>query len=278
MKKYFITSDLHSFFYPFMDALTKAGFEYNNPDHILVICGDLFDRGEETILLYEWIKGLPKEKRILIRGNHEYLLRDLIRKDGEPNYYDFSNGTVKTCCTLADVPYSHVNFTMLYVDDKTKKSLWKKIKKNKLINTIIDWMFSDEWVDYFDVGKYTCVHSFIPLKHMSQQSFRIIYSDSEELKYDEDWRTSHTPLEWQEATWGCPYQLFSQGYFKDKDRILVCGHWHTWDFFSYLDGDYTYAKKQECPIYNNHGIVGLDACTVLTHKVNIFVVEEEDKR
>jgi len=48
--------------------LNKIGFDLNNEEHILIICGDLFDRGSESSKLYEFIKSLQKERRILIRG------------------------------------------------------------------------------------------------------------------------------------------------------------------------------------------------------------------
>ena len=95
MKKYFIVSDTHSYCTVLKNELNKKGFEINNKEHIFVLCGDLFDRGSESIELYNFIISIPKERRILIRGNHEYLFLDLLYKDF-PDYYDHTNGTVKT--------------------------------------------------------------------------------------------------------------------------------------------------------------------------------------
>ena len=67
MKKYFVASDIHSFYTPFIKESNKSVF-FSNEEHILIICGDLFDRGSESLKLYEFIKSLPKERRILIRG------------------------------------------------------------------------------------------------------------------------------------------------------------------------------------------------------------------
>ena len=45
-KKYlYCVSDVHSFYDELMTALTKAGFDINNEEHIFVSCGDLLDRG-----------------------------------------------------------------------------------------------------------------------------------------------------------------------------------------------------------------------------------------
>ena len=60
MKKYFVASDIHNFYTPFIKELNKTGFDLNNEEHLLIICGDLFDRGSESLKLYEFIKSLPK--------------------------------------------------------------------------------------------------------------------------------------------------------------------------------------------------------------------------
>ena len=60
-----------------MNSLTDAGFDVNNENHILVILGDIFDRGTEPIQMYNFLKEFPRDRRILIRGNHEYLLKEL---------------------------------------------------------------------------------------------------------------------------------------------------------------------------------------------------------
>ena len=39
--RYFFTSDIHSYASCLKEALKRAGFQRANPDHILVICGDV---------------------------------------------------------------------------------------------------------------------------------------------------------------------------------------------------------------------------------------------
>lgn len=41
MKKYFITSDPHSYYSILMESLNKERFDINNQEHIIVVCGDL---------------------------------------------------------------------------------------------------------------------------------------------------------------------------------------------------------------------------------------------
>ena len=71
--KYFVVSDIHSFYTPLKTCLDQAGYDVNNPEHIFVLNGDLFDRGNEASEVFNFVRSIPKERRILIRGNHEYL-------------------------------------------------------------------------------------------------------------------------------------------------------------------------------------------------------------
>ena len=64
MKKYFVCSDVHSFFKEMMVALTENGYDKNDPNHILVICGDLFDRGDESKEMFEFVKSLPEVEAV----------------------------------------------------------------------------------------------------------------------------------------------------------------------------------------------------------------------
>lgn len=127
-KKYFISSDIHSFYDEYMTALNDASFDINNDEHIIVVLGDIFDRGKQPLEVYNFLKGLPKERRILIRGNHETLLRDLVKR-GYPEKWDVSNGTLDTLYYMAGLPSEitcRVNFyketdTVEYNSDKYKK-------------------------------------------------------------------------------------------------------------------------------------------------------------
>lgn len=49
MAKYFICSDVHGFYTEWMKALKEAGFDIENPNHKIIHCGDLLDRGEEAV-------------------------------------------------------------------------------------------------------------------------------------------------------------------------------------------------------------------------------------
>ena len=116
------------------------------------------------------------------------------------------------------------------------------------------------------------MHSWIPC---ATQSPKYFYDNLEEIGYREDWRNA-TQTEWSDATWGCPWKKAKEG-FNKTDKTIVCGHWHTSDFFNNL----TKQKKKDiydCPIFKSkkYKLIGLDACTAGSHKVNIFVLNEDE--
>lgn len=177
-------------------SLKEAGFDYQNPEHGIIVCGDIFDRGSQPLEVYEFLRNLPKERRILIRGNHEYLLRELIKRGFEYTY-DYSNGTANTLCYIAqiitDKQFNQEQSELLYLsyldapnevlkanyNIEVEKRNYKKFNNTKL-KEILDWIFSDEWLNFYETNKYIFVHSFIPL--ISKEQSTTI------LEYYPEWR------------------------------------------------------------------------------------------
>ena len=85
--KYFVSADIHSFYDEWMVALDKAMFDIENPEHKIIICGDLFDRGRQPKEIIDFVLR-NKEKIIYIKGNHEDLLEELIARN-KPTIYDY---------------------------------------------------------------------------------------------------------------------------------------------------------------------------------------------
>lgn len=151
MKKYFVVADVHSFYKIMLDTLNVKGFDVNNNEHYLILCGDLFDRGNESKELFEFVQSLG-DRFIYVRGNHEDLLIDCVEelsKGKVPSQHHFSNGTVKTICDFADE-----NTYAVYWHD-TKKKLLEKIQP------VIDFI-NNKSVDYYEVGDYMFVHGWLP--------------------------------------------------------------------------------------------------------------------
>lgn len=185
MNKFFICSDIHSAYTPWMEALNEAGFDENNDNHKIIVCGDLFDRMGESCEVYKFVnRMIEKNKIILIRGNHENLLVDCI-ESGFPYPNDYSNGTFKTICDLGGAGYGRPF-------DECCRITWN------LVNPILNKM-----VNYFETEHYVFIHSTIPPK--------------------EDWRTAHFS-EWADAMWGNPFDFWEQYGIENKTVVFGHWH------------------------------------------------------
>lgn len=232
--KFFIISDVHSFYTPMINALNEAGFEKDNPNHWLISCGDNFDRGDESQKVLNFLLSLPQ--KTLVRGNHEDLIMDCINR-GYPEWHDGSNGTIKT---IRELGHEHLNSFEL-------ASEVTRIKLEPLFN---------QMVNYFETKNYVFVHSFIPYNTIK-----------------EEWRKA-VNAEWKKARWHDPFALCKKGLWKE-DKKLVFGHWHTSKEWSKVLNTPEHGEGAIYDIFETDEYIGLDACTVLSNKVNVLVVEDD---
>lgn len=296
---YFVVSDIHSFANALKIGLSKAGFRKTNKEHTLIVVGDLFDRGESVLNTYKYIQSIPKNRRVLIKGNHESLYLKLLEKD-YPDSYDFSNCTVDTFCQIAEMQYlkalpdikvtEYLEQGLSYkfsnydkIVDEDCQQLWNEIKEKVKNHQITKWLNSNEWKNYYELDKYIFVHSFIPLKDTSDLNRP--YLRGHVYSYMQDWRTIATNEDWNSATWGCPWQLFRDGLFDEEiksGKVLVCGHWHTFDFYNHLKNIYN--KEYEGKLYYSKNLIGLDGGVFYNyfassynnfiHPQNVLIIDE----
>jgi serine/threonine protein phosphatase 1 len=247
----FVTSDVHSFFTPFKKALAEKGFEPNNQNHLLLVLGDIFDRGGESWEIYNYLNNLTNV--VLIRGNHEDLLEEMLQR-GYGEKHDISNGTVWTACQLADG-----------VGAKTKSTY----EVCKVVEDLIKPFFN-KFVNYYESANYIFVHSFIPctVHYHGVGDSRPWYLSSKTYEYMSDWREA-SEVEWEEARWGNPFKLAEAG-LNQTGKTLVHGHWGTYEARPKdYEGDDLFR-----PFYG-HNCIGLDATTALSGEVNVVVLEDD---
>ncbi len=292
MKKFFVVSDIHGFYDEFIRDLTNAGFDITNQDHVLIVLGDIFDRGKQPLQVYKFLRELPKERRILVRGNHEILLKQLVDR-GFAEKHDYHNKTVDTLFQLC----GYDDFDSFIVEKYKEQSLrnirygtadyeqlkekWNKkisdVYHSAIIKDILDWIASDEWCNYYETNDYIFVHSWIPVQEHIDWQKSLAYEFV--VKYDsdtfrEDWRNA-TQIEWEDAMWSCPWERAKAGLNKTS-KTIVCGHWHTSDFYNNLTKIKKKYTAENNPIFKSdkYKIIGIDACTVLSREVNVFIFEE----
>ena len=242
--KLFVCSDIHSAYTPWMKALSEAGFDENNENHKIVVCGDLFDRMDESLQVYDFVYDMMnKDKLIYILGNHESLMMECIERR-YPARHDWSNGTAKSIIDLA--PHAENFYDACAV-------VYEKMKP--LLNRA---------VNYFETINYIFVHSWIPLK--CNDNLPVYYTKNRQFEFNPDWRYAHYS-EWEQARWGNPFELAKQGFLPEK--VLVFGHWHT---YGQRPDDYEGDDLFD-PIYGD-GYIGIDATTALSGQVNVLVLED----
>lgn len=245
MKKYFVMSDIHSFYGPFILELDKAGFEKYNPNHILIICGDLFDRGPQSVELLHYLLSLPEDRLILIRGNHEDLMEECLEQLEERQtvgYHHFTNGTVKTISQFAlvneyDLASGFYNFREI---KRLMSGYFKLIER---------------CVDYYELGDYIFVHGWVPTDFKCEP---ILVSDKGA---------------WKSARWDNGMKMANLG-ATIPNKTIVCGHYHTgWGHKNIKNTCLDEFDNFE--IYRNEGIIALDSCVAYSGKLNVLVIEEE---
>lgn len=241
--KLFCTSDIHGFYDELIEALNNVGFDPNNPEHMLIVCGDVWDRGAQPFEVMQYLEGL--ERCVLIKGNHESLFEELVER-GYPGSHDFSNGTYDTVCTLG-------NYDCGNSFDECCCVAWAKAKP-----------FLDKMINYFETENYIFVHSFIPLNN--DDGLPMYYIHNRKFSKMENWREAHHS-DWEAARWGNPFDLAEKGFLPDK--TLVFGHWGTYD---QRPKDYE-GEDLFNPIYGD-GYIGIDATTALSGQVNVVVLED----
>ncbi len=255
MRKLFIFSDVHSFYEPLMTALDAAGFEKDNPDHIIVSLGDLCDRGPDSVKVLKFINSIPEDRKHCIIGNHELMMEEMITR-GYELPHDIHNGTVQTVRQLTGV-----NDSEAAILEMQHNFLWNLYKRS--------------WITHAEIEDMIFVHGWIPCNSFPRFG---IY------EYAKNWRKASV-RGWEDATWYNGMKAWSKG-VKEEGKTIFCGHWHTsWGHANlhhqgveFLD-DYekeTIEKEGLYACYDpfvDEGIVALDACTVISGKVNVVVRE-----
>ena len=260
MKKYFIASDIHSFYDEWMKALADKGFDINNENHTIVVLGDLLDRGPKAKECLNFVNNLPNDRKILIRGNHEDLLETCM-KHKMFAWHDYSNGTVNTVEQLTGK------------DLTTKRNMDLDAVALMECTTNSDLQYYlNSTLDYYEIGDNIFCHGWIPYG---------LFEDKEKpgiVNYGvlPNWRDASRRV-WEAARWENGMRAWNSGTILEG-KTIYCGHYHTsWGHYyidesceDEFDGDADFSP------FIKEGIVAIDACTAHTHKVNVITLDIEE--
>lgn len=260
--RYYVVTDIHGFYSEMEASLRESGYFLDKEEHKLIICGDLLDRGGETLKIQSFVLDLlAKNEIILIRGNHEDLLLDLVDRanewlnvdlDGNPHY---KNGTLQSALDLIGLSIPEA---ILHPSDFASR-----VKETPFYKTIIPAM-----KDYFETEHYIFVHGWIPCTVLGNATD----TDSTFL-YDPDWRDA-SKERWAKARWINGMAAASRGAI-EENKTIVCGHWHCSYGHSKLEGKgEEISPEADFSPYYARGIISLDGCTAYSGKVNCIVIED----
>ena len=272
MQKFFITSDVHSFYDELLEAINKKGFQEDNPDHKLIICGDVFDRGPKSKEILQFAQFLG-DRFIYIRGNHEDLLMDCVRDIAAGKtigFHHFSNGTVKTIEQLCDLKENELCFPRR--SDSLNQFIYEKMKP------ILDWI-NTKSIDYAEIGDYIIVHGWIPTTGDSIDSMgNLVHPRAIPM---EQWGECGT-ITWEQARWENGMDMWKRG-VKLPGKTIICGHFHSSWGHSHIHQD-----RKEFPARNREdwqksfepfaddGIIAIDSCCAYSGFLNCIVLEAEE--
>ena len=203
---------------------------------------------------------IDKDEVILIRGNHEDLMvkfvNDYIRWTVEPVVYTahWSNGTVDTVLQL----------TGMELHEMTVNA---KAMKLRMENTPFFKKILPSMVNYFETEHYIFVHGWIACNAAGYAGTASSFS------YNPNWRKADY-IDWDFARWYNGMEAARQGVI-EPNKTIVCGHWHCSYGHAKVEGKGTErgANADYSPYYGK-GIIALDACTILSKKVNCIVIKD----
>lgn len=242
-KKLFVVSDIHGHYTLLRQALEKAGFIRNNPQHLLICCGDCFDRGCENFNVLSFLDRI--NNKVIIRGNHEEMLIKII-ESGRLELHNFING--------ADITVS--DFFGRYCIDKSNGNL-DFSGKTQMVNRVSD--FLSETIDYFETEKYIFTHGWLPN----------IYQDGKMLT-DKNWRHASFD-EWKKARWTKWTDMYRDSKNLITGKTVVCGHYPTFC----AEENKQKGGKENFGIFYGNGVIALDAGTYTSGVINVLVVDDE---
>lgn len=259
--KFFVFSDVHGEYNALIRSLGEAGYECNNPQHKLVSLGDNFDRGPENRRVYNF---LIQNNAICVKGNHDAMFQQYLElgmKTGSVYFNILHNGlgeTIKDFTGLNDKGFNV----------KTLEEARHHVSKQTLV-----WLQNMPY--FYETKHFIFVHAGI----------------NPRLDKWEDTTKDYMLWDVEDSHRQC----------FNTDKIVVIGHHHT-DVvrkngkkdnfieekdksFHAIDDDghnivssiKFYGNTDENRPYIHGNKIAIDGHTNLTKKVNVLVIEDNEK-
>lgn len=255
---YFVFSDVHGEYQALLNALKEAGYDENNPTHILISLGDNFDRGPHSKKIWQYLRA---RKAICVKGNHDVMFQEFLEKGSDGEFVLFNilhNGLGATIKSFSGADMDVVSMDML---NKAKNAINR--------DSILKWL--QNLPLYYETENFIFCHAGInPML--------------------DDWKaTSEDYMLWdiQDSHKAC----------FNTNKIVVIGHHHAFrvrengikagmpdielgrvEYFAQGKRQHIlgYGNTDEHRIYCSGNKIAIDGCTNYTGKVNVLVVQDAD--
>lgn len=258
--KIFAISDVHGHYEEMRDALYKHKFDENDENHLLVVCGDLFDRGDESLEVYHYLKSLTDKKRaIVLRGNHEPFFINWLKGNNTPFNY-LRNGMSHTIDSFLERTNAFMSYCFIDKECEPSQSAFEdfsEIARKEILEhepELLEWLENLPY--YYETEHFIFTHASIDIA-------------------EDDWRYPckryYNFSGWEACTWD-DGSFFGKE-IRNTDKKIVIGHFDS----GHLREMYGIGSRDDHSIlYRRDGkVIALDACTILTKEINVLVMYEE---
>lgn len=253
-KKIFITADEHGDYNAIKEAEKEAGYDETNPNHFRISLGDCFDRQTDSLAIYKYYKRLCDEgKMVIVNSNHFPFLTDYLDGTSITPYNYIRNGVNET---LADFLHETRPFETWCLFNNISEPTYGDFAKwigiarseiNEEYPELLPWLKSLPY--FYETKSYIFTHGGID-------------------GMCEDWK--RPPEGWERWTWAKPEDFFNP--IMNTDKKVVVGHINCGLIRSLIGKDENDNSTFE---REDKRVICLDACTIVSHKVNMLVIEDE---
>jgi len=234
--EYFVVSDVHGYFKELTEALEKAGFDESNEMHRVIVIGDMFDRGPDSLKVYEYLKKLKGlGKAVIVKGNHELFILEVM---------DLNEKRMKFNIDRNGFIYTLNSFCGEDVTGKSVEYVSALMKKNN--PELESWI--EELPRYYETDNYLFVHAgFDPTI---------------------DWKTSDLKkMVWTKTREFRKLDLREHGIIK----TVVHGHVSCRNLRDY---DEVHGNDFSVYISSDKQKIGIDGSVMKTGRINVFTFSE----
>lgn len=274
-KYIYATSDIHGCMSALKECLSYSDYDANNEEHLLVICGDLFDRGSESKDVFEFVyNAWQKRTCIATRGNHDMMLRDFLSGEDYSAFNYLRNGLRKTLESFLGVerPFENwlierdnISLEELDVVKESDFNEWGLIASRKINEKYPELLpFLESMPDYVESDKYIFTHGCI------DTTCEDFHNPVKKLYGYKGWEACH----WNDGH-----------FFKEKimntDKTVVIGHFGCAELRKMYPGlctkdeidcllNLNSNREYKTLIRDDGRIVALDSTVIVSGFVNIY--------